>query len=163
VTQTPPPCEPLPEDWQRALVIVAHPDDIEYGTAAAVARWTGQGKEVAYCLATRGEAGIDALPPDQAGPLPEAEERAAAQIGEGGEVWNGVRAVWAGSPEGRHGVDVTDSFAAGLASLQAHEAYLAGLGEGAGFAETSTFLERFAREAGTRLGCTYAVTFEVFP
>ena len=37
--------EPLPEDWQRALFVVAHPDDIEYGAAAAVARWTGQGKQ----------------------------------------------------------------------------------------------------------------------
>ena len=36
--------EPLPEDWQRALCIVAHPDDLEFGAAAAVARWTGQGK-----------------------------------------------------------------------------------------------------------------------
>lgn len=28
---------PLPEDWERGLCIVAHPDDIEYGAAAAVA------------------------------------------------------------------------------------------------------------------------------
>src|SRR6266568_2008387 len=72
--------QPLAEDWDRAVAVVAHPDDIEYGTAAAVARWTGQGKEVAYCLATRGEAGIDSMPPEQAGPLREAEERASAEI-----------------------------------------------------------------------------------
>ena len=36
--------EPMPEDWSRALAVVAHPDDMEYGAAAAVARWTGQGK-----------------------------------------------------------------------------------------------------------------------
>ena len=41
---TPPSFEALPEDWQSALFVVAHPDDIEYGAAAAVARWTGQGK-----------------------------------------------------------------------------------------------------------------------
>ena len=35
----------LPEDWSRALCVVAHPDDLEFGAAAAVARWTGQGKE----------------------------------------------------------------------------------------------------------------------
>jgi len=29
--------EPVPEDWERALAIVAHPDDMEYGAAAAVA------------------------------------------------------------------------------------------------------------------------------
>lgn len=67
----------LPEDWDTALAVVAHPDDMEYGAASAVARWTGQGKTVRYLLATRGEAGIDGLPPDQAGPLREREQRAA--------------------------------------------------------------------------------------
>ena len=28
--------QPMPEQWQRALAIVAHPDDLEYGAAAAV-------------------------------------------------------------------------------------------------------------------------------
>src|SRR3712207_3000273 len=69
----------LPENWERALIVVAHPDDIEYGTASAVARWTAQGKQVTYLLATRGEAGIDGLHPDQAAPLREAEERAGAR------------------------------------------------------------------------------------
>jgi LmbE family N-acetylglucosaminyl deacetylase len=68
----------LAEDWQRCLAVAAHPDDIEYGTASAVARWTAQGKQVTYLLATRGEAGIDTMHPDQAGPLREAEERAGA-------------------------------------------------------------------------------------
>ena len=53
----------LPEDWERALVVVAHPDDVEYGTASAVARWTSQGKQVVYLLATKGEAGIDSIEP----------------------------------------------------------------------------------------------------
>ena len=66
--------EPLPEDWQRGLVIAAHPDDIEYGTAAAVARWTGQGKEIAYVLPTSGEAGIAGLAPAECGPLRQVEE-----------------------------------------------------------------------------------------
>jgi LmbE family N-acetylglucosaminyl deacetylase len=69
----------LPEDWDRCLAVVAHPDDIEYGTASAVARWTAQGKRVTYLLATRGEAGIDAMHPEQAAPLREAEERAGAR------------------------------------------------------------------------------------
>jgi LmbE family N-acetylglucosaminyl deacetylase len=69
----------LPEDWDRALAVVAHPDDIEYGTAAAVARWTAQGKRVTYLLASRGEAGIDSMNPELAGPLREAEERAGAR------------------------------------------------------------------------------------
>jgi LmbE family N-acetylglucosaminyl deacetylase len=69
----------LPEEWDRGLAVVAHPDDIEYGTAACVARWTAQGKTVTYLLATRGEAGIDGLHPDQCGPLREGEERAGAR------------------------------------------------------------------------------------
>lgn len=71
---------PLREDWDRALCVVAHPDDLEYGAASAVARWTAQGKNVTYLLVTRGEAGIDGLSPDQAAPLREAEERDGAQV-----------------------------------------------------------------------------------
>ena len=52
----------MPDDWQRALVVAAHPDDIEYGIAAAVAAWTAAGKEVHYLLATRGEAGMAGRP-----------------------------------------------------------------------------------------------------
>jgi LmbE family N-acetylglucosaminyl deacetylase len=70
----------MPDDWQRALVVAAHPDDIEYGLAAAVAVWTAAGKEVHYLLATRGEAGIAGMPPEEAGPLREAEERASAAV-----------------------------------------------------------------------------------
>jgi len=70
------------EQWERAVAIVAHPDDLEYGAASAVARWTAQGKEVSYVLATRGEAGIDAMAPEQAGPLREQEQRrSAATVG----------------------------------------------------------------------------------
>src|SRR6478752_3102457 len=67
----------LPEDWSSALAVVAHPDDMEYGASCAVARWTAQGKTVRYLLATRGEAGIDGLPPDVAGPVREQEQWAA--------------------------------------------------------------------------------------
>jgi LmbE family N-acetylglucosaminyl deacetylase len=72
--------ELVDESWSSALAIVAHPDDLEYGTAAAVARWTGQGKQVIYCLATSGEAGIDSIEPERCGPLREAEERAGAAL-----------------------------------------------------------------------------------
>ena len=57
--------QPLDEDWQTALVVVAHPDDIEYGAASAVSKWTSEGKTVAYLLVTRGEAGIDGMEPEQ--------------------------------------------------------------------------------------------------
>lgn len=70
--------QPVDEEWSSALAVVAHPDDLEYGMSAAIARWTAQGKEISYCLATSGEAGIDGIPPEEAGPLREREERAAA-------------------------------------------------------------------------------------
>ncbi len=71
---------PLPEDWHRALAVVAHPDDLEYGAASAVARWTAQGKQISYLLVTRGEAGIDTMPPEVAGPRREEEQRQSAKI-----------------------------------------------------------------------------------
>jgi LmbE family N-acetylglucosaminyl deacetylase len=70
----------LDEDWQRAVAIVAHPDDLEYGAASAVARWTSKGKEVSYVLATSGEAGIAGLSPREAGPLREEEQRRSASV-----------------------------------------------------------------------------------
>jgi LmbE family N-acetylglucosaminyl deacetylase len=72
--------QPVPEDWSRAVAVVAHPDDLEYGVASAVARWTAQGKQVAYLLATTGEAGIAGLRPEQAGPLRAEEERRSAAV-----------------------------------------------------------------------------------
>jgi LmbE family N-acetylglucosaminyl deacetylase len=236
--------EPLTEDWQRGLAIVAHPDDLEFGAAAAIARWTDQGKDLAYVLATSGEAGIDAMPPEQSRPVREREQRAsAALVGvdtveflgmpdgvleyglplrreiaravrrhrpeivitgnfhdtwdggtalnqadhiatgravldgvrdagnrwvftdlleEGLQPWNGAKQIWAAnSPRSRHGVDVTASFARGVASLRAHEEYLRGLGSGT--FDPEEFLESICRQTGARLGCRYAVAFEVFP
>jgi LmbE family N-acetylglucosaminyl deacetylase len=42
---------------ERVLVIVAHPDDIEFGTAGSVSRWTQAGAQVTYCVVTNGAAG----------------------------------------------------------------------------------------------------------
>jgi len=71
-----PELEALPEDWERALAVVAHPDDMEYGAASAVARWTSQGKWVGYVLVTDGEAGISSMPPAEVAPLRRAEQEA---------------------------------------------------------------------------------------
>lgn len=71
--------EPFPEDWQRGLAVVAHPDDMEYGAAAAVARWTSHGKAVAYVLVSDGEAGIASMQPGEAGPLRRAEQVASCR------------------------------------------------------------------------------------
>ena len=235
--------QPLPEDWQRALCVVAHPDDLEFGAAAAVARWTGQGKDVTYCMVTSGEAGIDGLDPGECRRVREAEQIASAaivgvpdvvflgladgvleygvplrreiagvvrryrpeivitgnfrdtfgganlnqadhiatgravldavrdagnrwvfndQLVEGLEPWGGVREVWAaGSPEATHAVDTTDTFAAGVASLEAHGAYIDGLGW-ENF-DAREFLEGMARQTGQRLGTAFAASFEVYP
>jgi len=237
------PLELLFEGWQCGLAIVAHPDDLEFGAAAAIARWTGQDKQIVYCLVTSGEAGIDTMAPEQARRVREAEQRAAAAVvgvtvveflgqpdgvveygvplrralsrvvrrhrpeivittnfrntwdgavmlnqadhratgwavldavrdagnrwvfpellAEGLEPWGGVTQVWAaGSPDARHGVDITATFAQGVASLRAHEAYLRGLG--AGTFDPEVYLAELGRAAGVRLGTRYGAAFEVF-
>lgn len=70
----------VPVDWQRMLAVAAHPDDLEYGAASAIARWTSEGKQVAYLLVTRGEAGIDGMEPADAAGRREAEQRESAAI-----------------------------------------------------------------------------------
>jgi LmbE family N-acetylglucosaminyl deacetylase len=72
--------ELVPEDWGSALAVVAHPDDMEYGAAAAVARWTGQGKRISYVLVTDGEAGISTMDPAEVGPVRRAEQVAACRV-----------------------------------------------------------------------------------
>lgn len=100
--------EALPEDWSSALCVVAHPDDMEFGAAAAVARWTGQGKVVTYCIVTSGEAGIDGMQPERCRDVREAEEVESARI-------VGVDAVvFLGQPDGvlEYGVPLRREIAA---------------------------------------------------
>lgn len=227
----------FPEDWATALAVVAHPDDMEYGAAAAVARWTGQGKKIVYVLVTDGEAGIATMDPAEVGPLRRAEQVAAcATVGvdvveflglpdglltegpdlraalsepirrhqpdvvlsvnfrdswggpswnhvdhravgrslldavrdaanpwlfpENGAAWDGVRFVaFSGSPVATHGVDVTDSFAAGVKSLSCHELYLSNLG--GEMASPAEFLRGPATSSGAAVGVDLAATFEI--
>jgi LmbE family N-acetylglucosaminyl deacetylase len=74
---------PFPDDaFARVLCVVAHPDDVEYGTSSAVAAWTARGIDVAYLLLTRGEAGMDAFPPDRTRELRTQEQlRAGEAVG----------------------------------------------------------------------------------
>ncbi len=231
--------ETVPEDWTRALAIVAHPDDLEYGAASAVARWTGQGKTVVYCMVTSGEAGIDSLPPDRCAALRQDDERRSAAVvgvteveflghpdglvepsialrrdlagvirrhrpevlvginfrdewpgsfnhvdhrvvgvammdaardagnrwlfpGVGGEPWSGVRfALYGGSPRARHGVDVTATLAAGVASLCEHQTYLDALEPGTAGKDPEPFLRAMASAAGPELGVEAAALFEL--
>lgn len=52
-----PPIGPEARVPERVLVMMAHPDDIEFGAAGTVAKWTQQGVEVIFCLITNGAAG----------------------------------------------------------------------------------------------------------
>jgi LmbE family N-acetylglucosaminyl deacetylase len=42
---------------ERALVVAAHPDDVDFGAAGTIDRWTAAGITVTYCLITDGQAG----------------------------------------------------------------------------------------------------------
>ncbi|MCI0688740.1 MAG: PIG-L family deacetylase [Sporichthyaceae bacterium] len=44
-------------DAERALIVTAHPDDVDFGAAGTVATWTDAGIEVSYCIVTDGDAG----------------------------------------------------------------------------------------------------------
>jgi len=66
---------------RRILVVVAHPDDAEFGCGGSVARWVDEGKEVFYCLLTSGNRGSDdpTMTPERLATIREAEQRAAAR------------------------------------------------------------------------------------
>lgn len=67
---------------ESAMVIVAHPDDIEFSCAGTVARWVQAGCRVAYVLCTSGEVGFanTDITKEEAAAMREAEQRQAAQI-----------------------------------------------------------------------------------
>jgi LmbE family N-acetylglucosaminyl deacetylase len=85
------------EGVERVLVVVAHPDDIDFGTAGSVAVWTDAGIDVVYCLVTSGEAGGDdrSMARADMATLRRAEQtEAAKQVGV-----SDLR--WLGYPDGR--------------------------------------------------------------
>ena len=67
---------------KRAMIIVAHPDDIEFGCAGTAARWVKEGCEVSYVLCTSGDVGIatEGMTKAEAGRIREAEQSEAARI-----------------------------------------------------------------------------------
>jgi len=136
--------KPLDENWERALAVVAHPDDLEYGAASAVARWTSQGKQINYLMVSRDAANRWIFP---------------ELLQEGFHPWDGVKMVCiSGSPQADHAVDVTDFLDKGIASLKAHKAYIQNL---SGDFDPEAFLRNNASATGKRFGCKYAVGFEV--
>ncbi|MEX1006695.1 MAG: PIG-L deacetylase family protein [Acidimicrobiia bacterium] len=70
------------DDIERILVVTAHPDDVDFGAAGSVARWTDAGIEVAYCIATDGEAGgrHSGIGPSELADLRRVEQTAAAKV-----------------------------------------------------------------------------------
>jgi len=65
---------------QRVLVMLAHPDDVDFGSAGTVARWTDAGISVAYCIVTDGDAGghDESVPRTEIAPMRRKEQTAAA-------------------------------------------------------------------------------------
>lgn len=73
-----------PQEIERALVVVAHPDDVDFGAAGTVANLTDAGVQVTYCLVTDGQAGgFDrTIPRDQMAEIRREEQtKAAAEVG----------------------------------------------------------------------------------
>lgn len=69
---------------ERALVVTAHPDDVDFGAAGTVAHWVDAGIEVTYCVCTDGQAGgfDPAVPRESIPAVRRAEQlRAAATLG----------------------------------------------------------------------------------
>jgi LmbE family N-acetylglucosaminyl deacetylase len=67
---------------RRALVVSAHPDDIEFGCAGSVARWVDEGWDVRYVIVTSGQRGVQDADADPAafGRIREQESVAAAAV-----------------------------------------------------------------------------------
>lgn len=75
-------------DFERALVVFAHPDDAEFLCGGTIARWTRNGTEVEYVCATDGSAGWNG--PDRT--RKEIAEIRSAELREAAEVL-GVKGV----------------------------------------------------------------------
>ena len=74
----PPPAQPA-ASVERVLCVLAHPDDVDFGSAGTIAGWTNAGTEVTYCIVTDGDAGgFDETPREQMPVLRRDEQRAAA-------------------------------------------------------------------------------------
>ncbi|MDQ3660686.1 MAG: PIG-L family deacetylase [Actinomycetota bacterium] len=78
----------------RALVVAAHPDDIEFSCAGTVARWVSEGAEVTYCVVTDGSTGTQdrAMMGEPLARLRREEsQRAAAAVGVSELAWLGYQ------------------------------------------------------------------------
>ena len=66
----------------KVLVVVAHPDDVDFGSGGTVATWIAEGHEVVYCLVTDGQAGgsDNTVTREQVAQTRRLEQTAAAKI-----------------------------------------------------------------------------------
>ncbi len=72
------------DEIQRALAVMAHPDDVDFGAAGTIANLTDAGVEVVYCLVTDGQAGgfDHSIPRDEMAEIRRREQtEAAAKVG----------------------------------------------------------------------------------
>ncbi len=72
------------DEIERALVITAHPDDVDFGAAGTIANLTDLGAKVTYCIVTDGQAGgfDDSIPrPKMASIRREEQTKAASKVG----------------------------------------------------------------------------------
>jgi LmbE family N-acetylglucosaminyl deacetylase len=69
-----------PPPLKRVMALFAHPDDPEFFAGGTLARWSAEGKELTYVLATSGDKGTDdpAMSAERLIAIREAEQRAAA-------------------------------------------------------------------------------------
>ena len=73
-----------PSEIERALIVTAHPDDVDFGAAGTVANLTDAGAVVTYCLVTDGQAGgfDQTIPRDRMAEIRREEQtKAAAEVG----------------------------------------------------------------------------------
>lgn len=67
---------------KRALVVMAHPDEVEHFVAGTVAAWRAAGAEIAYVILTAGEKGSQdpSLTLERLTAIRQDEQRAAASL-----------------------------------------------------------------------------------
>jgi LmbE family N-acetylglucosaminyl deacetylase len=70
------------QDFERFMVVVAHPDDAEFGCAGTVARWIDEGKQGFFVLCTSGDKGSSdpTMTGERLAAIREAEQLAAAEV-----------------------------------------------------------------------------------
>ncbi len=73
---------PLSDDEiKRILVVMAHPDDCDFGAGGTIAKWTSQGISVSYCIITNGDQGGEAsdVPIEEMAKVRQEEQREAGK------------------------------------------------------------------------------------